>query len=228
MRERRTTPDPGFSAPIELTRGEVHGRLSLGVVGKALPGQCRPPQESPPAFNEIEPAGPRRQRLDVHAGMCDEPLPDGSTLVAGKVVSDEEEFPAGVGLIHGVEQCLEAGGVAGASGLRERLTITETQRPVDPHLVGTTTIVQGGFDSMAIRRPARCRGERARAHRSELVEAKDRRSLRRLGVEGDDPRSFETNSGSVLSAHVRECRHRTPSLSRMRRIWLRSTGIPFS
>lgn len=228
MATRWASPDPGLGATVELAGGERGCHRQLRMVGEAPTREGVPSQEPPPALNEIEPAGPRRQRLNVDTRMRDEPRLDGGTLVTGKVVSDEEEFPAGVGLIHGVEQGLEAGGVAGERGLRERLAITWTQRSVDPDLVGTTTIVQGGLDAMAIRRPARCRRERARAHRPELVEAEDRRSLRRVGIQGDDPRSFGTNAGSVLVAHVRGCRHRTPSFRRMRRIWLRSTWIPCS
>ncbi len=223
-----TAPDPRLGATVELAGGERGCRLKLRMVGEALAREGIPSKEPPPALDQIEPAGPGRKRLDVHAGMLNEPLLDGCTLVAGAVVGDQGAFPVEVGLIHGVEQGVETGGVAGERGLRENLAITWAQHSVDPDLVGTTTLVKGGFDAMAIRRPARCRGERARAHRSELVEAEDRRSLRRVGREGDDPRSFGTNSGSVLSAQLRGCRHRTPSFSRMRRIWLRSTGIPFS
>lgn len=228
MATRWAAPDPGLGAPIELGRGEVRGRLQFGVVGEALPGQGLPPEEPPPALDEVQPAGSSGQRHDVHAGMLGEPRLDGRTLVAGKVVGDQVEVALRVGRVDGREQPLEPDRVARGRGQGEGLPIPRTQGPVDPDLVGTTTLVKGGFDAMAIRRPARCWGERARAHRSELVEAEDRRSLRRVGREGDDPRSFGTNSGSVLSAQVRGCRHRTPSCSRMRRIWLRSTGIPFS
>ncbi len=106
--------------------------------------------------------------------MRDDPFLDGSTLVAGKVVGDQEQRPVGVGLIHGVEQGVETGGVARRSRLRESLAITETLDADDPDRVRTTTGVQRGFEAMAVRIPARCRAEGARAHRSEFIEAEDR------------------------------------------------------
>ncbi len=109
------------------------------MVGKALAREGIPSQEPLPACNEIEPAGPGWKRLDVHAGMFNEPLLDGYILVAGEVVGDHGEIPAGVSLIHGVEQRLESGGVAGENGLRECLAITGAQGAVEPDLVGTAT-----------------------------------------------------------------------------------------
>ncbi len=74
-------------------------------------------------------------------------------------------------------------------------------------------IVQRGFEPMTIDRPARSGREGARPYRAKLVEAEDRRSLRGVGGEGDDPlllgrsrgrgswpRSGEGASAPLLSA----------------------------
>jgi len=55
--------------------------------------------------------------------MLNEPLLNRFAVVAGAVAGDQGAILVGVGLIHSVEQRLEAGGAAGRSGSRELRTI---------------------------------------------------------------------------------------------------------
>src|SRR5207245_8715412 len=96
----------------------------------------------------------------------------------------------------------------------------------DPGLLWSALVVHGSLDAMAIRRPARGRVKGAGNDRAEFVGANGRRSHWWLGVVGDDRRSFETKSLSRGVPQLWVCRHRTPSFSRMRRIWLRLMRMP--
>lgn len=154
----------------------------------------------------------------MDARMRSQPLLDRAAGVTGEIVVDQVEVADRVRCVNGIEELQEAGRIPGRGGEGERLPVAGTQGPIDPDLVGTTAVVEGSLDAMAIRRPAGSGREGARAHGSEFVEAEDRRSLRWVDVESDDPRSFGTNSGSVLSAQLRGWRHRIPSWRRIRRI----------
>lgn len=212
------TPNPWFGAPIELTGRQVGGRLDLPVIRETLARKGIAAKQPPPPFDEIEPAGAGWHRFLMHPGMLSEPLPDRTTGVAGEIVVDQVEISIRVRGVNRVEELLEPGRVAGGSGEGQCLTIAGTQGTVDPDLVRSTTVVQRSLDPVSIGRPARSRRKGARTYRSELVEAEDRRSFRWLSVEGDDPGSFGTNSGSLLSAQLRGWRHRIPSFTRIRRI----------
>ena len=134
-----------------------------------------------------------------------------------EIVGDEIQVAFGIVAINRAEQLEIAGGIACRRGLGADLPITEAQRSVDPRLVVAAAVDERGFDAVAIPGPPRSRREGARGYRAQFVDAEDRRSLRRSGVEGDDPRPFGAKSGSVLVAHSRVRRQRTPSASRMRR-----------
>jgi len=211
MGTRRPSPDPGFGTPVTLPGRERGGRLDLGTVGEALPGQGIPPEESPPALTEVEPAGAFGSRFHKYPWMAGEPRLDGCARVAGEGVGNEVEVAVWIGFVHSVPQCLEAGGIAGGGSLGQHLPSAGTKGTVDQHLVRTATIVQRRFDAMTVRRPAGCGWKGPRTHGSKLVDGEDRPSRWWVGVEGDDPRSFVTKSGSVLWAQDRVRRHRTPS-----------------
>src|SRR6185437_7107119 len=51
------SPDPGPGAGVELGGGDPGGVGDLIGVGEGLPGQRLPPEDPPPAFLEIQPAG---------------------------------------------------------------------------------------------------------------------------------------------------------------------------
>ena len=157
-------------------------------------------QVTPPTLNQIEPAGPDGKRHDADARMLAKPRLDRRARVTGEVVRDQEDLPAGVGLLHGIEQRPEAGGVARRRAERERLAVTRPERVIDPDLVRSPPVVQWGLDSMPVYRPAGCWGKGARTYGTEFVKTEDRCALRWVRVESDDPGPFGPKSGSVLAA----------------------------
>src|SRR5215208_4245232 len=160
--------------------------------------------------------------------MLGEPLPDQSALVGAEVVGDQVDKTSRDGPLDLLQQLYVAFGVPGAGSEGQRLAVLYSESTEHPCLVRASTVFQGRFYAMAVRRPPRSRRERARGYRTELIDADHRRAGRWVSVELDYPRSFGTNSGSALSAHGRVRRQRTPSASRMRRTWLRPTSMPIS
>ena len=168
-------------------------------------------------LSEIEPRGPDRNKDLLDPWMGGEPRADGATGVTREVVGDEIEVALGIVAIDGAEQVEIPCGVACRRGLGADLSITDAQRAVDPGFVVAATVDERGFDAVAVPGPPRSWWEGPRRYRPQLVDAEDRRSLRRSRVEGDDPRPFGANSGSLLVAHSRVRRQRTRSANRMRR-----------
>jgi hypothetical protein len=214
---RRTAPDPGMGAAIELARRHARGEGDLGAISETLAGVGGAAEEAPPPFDEIEPSGPDGNKNLLNTRMGGAPLADAATRVTREVVDDEIEFAIWIVAIDGAEQIEIPQRVARASGLGADLSITDAQRAIDPGVVVAAAVDEEGFDPMAICRPARSRREGARSYRPQLVDAEDRRALRRNGVEGDDLRPVGAKSGSVLVAHSRVRRQRTPSANRIRR-----------
>jgi hypothetical protein len=149
--------------------------------------------------------------------MRGQPLPDRAPAVTGEIVGDEVKIPLRIGVVKGLEQRQIAGGVAGRSGLGQRLPIPDAERPIDPDFLRPALVVQGHFDAVAIPRPARDWWEVPRSHWPEFVDAEDGRLRRRCSVERDEPRPFGTKSGSLLFAHSRVRRQRIPSCRKIRR-----------
>src|SRR5512146_2790538 len=96
------------------------------------PGQCLAPEELPPAADESEPGGADGNERLVDARVSGQPVPNGSTGVAGEIVGEETEVTVRVGAVQGLEQRQVATGVAGRSGLGQGVAITDAQRAVDP------------------------------------------------------------------------------------------------
>src|SRR5262249_53171344 len=146
---------------------------------------------------------------------------DGAIGGAGQGSGDEGEVAVGRGLVEGVQEREIAGGVARRCQLGQRLSVAHAQRPVPPHFVEATLVIQRYLAAGAVGRPARGGWEVPRRYGAEFVDADDRRALGWRGVEGDDPRPFGANSGSLLVTHRRVRRQRTPSRRKMQRTWLR-------
>jgi hypothetical protein len=116
---------------------------------------------------------------------------------------------------------------AGAVSL-QHVAVAHAQCPVDPDLLASAVRAQRHLDAVASHRPARSRREIAGRYRAAFVDADDRRARGRRGGARDDPGPFGTKSGSLLLAHRRVRRPRTPSRRKMRRTWLRATWTPRS
>ncbi len=217
MRRWWTPPDPGCGVAIELSRRDGGDIRDVSSVGYRHAREGFPPEQSPPTFDEVEPRGARWDEGMLKTRVSGQPVPDGPTGVAGEVVGNEVEIALGIGLVERGEQGKISRGVARGSGLRQDVAAVHTQRPVDPHLVETAVVVQGHLDAVAIRGPARGWWEVPRGYGAELVDADDRRPFRGCGVERDDARPFGAKSGSLLRAHNRVRRQRTPSRTKMRR-----------
>lgn len=123
MRTRRSSPDSRLGSTVELAGGKVGGCLNLMVVREALAGKGIPPEDSPPSFNEIEPAGAGWHRLLMDAGMLMQPLPDRSTGMTREIVVDQIQVAFRIRSVDRIEQLEEASRVAGRSGEGQCLAI---------------------------------------------------------------------------------------------------------
>ncbi len=70
-----SSPDPGPGAGVELGGGHPGGVGNLIRVGEGLPGQCLAPEDPPPAFLEVQPAGALGGEGVADAGMVFQPGP---------------------------------------------------------------------------------------------------------------------------------------------------------
>ncbi len=131
--------------------------------------------------------------------------------MAAQIVRDDENVPLGVVGFDVLEQFNVVLGIARSRTARDFLAIADSQRAIDPDLLLPTTVLQRGFDAMAIGGPARGGRKGARDHWSEFVSTDGRRSLRRFDVVGDDRCSFGTKSRSSLLPQLWVRRQRTPS-----------------
>ena len=87
----RSTPDPRFGSPIELSGRNARGLLNLVGVGKTLSSQSIAAEEPPPALLQVEPARPSGNEDLMEPGMLSQPSAGLGTIVAGEVVGDDED-----------------------------------------------------------------------------------------------------------------------------------------
>jgi hypothetical protein len=214
---RRAAPDPRLGVPIELGSCQTHHVGDVLMVGEGLSSKGFAAEQTPPALDQVEPGGAHRDEDLLEPRMRGQPVANGTAAVTGEVVGDEVEIPVGKGVVQPLQQRKVAGGIAREGGLRQRLPVLYRQRAIDPDLVRAAIIVQEDFDAVAVNGPARRRWEVARGYRAEFVDTDDPPPLGRLGVERDDGGPFGAKSGSLLVAHSRVRRQRTPSWRKMRR-----------
>ena len=79
------SPDPGPGAGVELGGGHPGGAGDLVGVGEFLSGQRLAPEDPPPAFLEIQPAGALGDEGVPDAGMALEPGPGALAVVAERL-----------------------------------------------------------------------------------------------------------------------------------------------
>src|SRR5436189_3786508 len=101
-----SSPDPGPGAGVELGGGHPGGVGDLVGVGEGLPGQRLPPEDPPPAFLQVEPAGALGDEGVPDAGMILQPGPGALAVVAGQVTGDHVDHAPGVGQLLELEEVL--------------------------------------------------------------------------------------------------------------------------
>src|ERR1700758_1030195 len=144
------SPDPGPGAGVELSGGHPGGAGDLVGVGEVLPGQRLAPEDPPPGFLEVEPAGALGDEGVPDAGMVVQPGPGALAVVAGQVVGDHVDHALGVGLLGQLEEVLVEGAVAGRGAHGDRLPIGDAQPAVDPGLLRAAGILQRRLDPAPI------------------------------------------------------------------------------
>ena len=128
--------------------------------------------------------------------MLGEPGTGLEAVMAASVIGDNEDVACGViGLDVGKPRNVTFR-VARSGALSQFLAIAHAQRSIDPGFLGTTTVIQEGFDAVSIGRPAGRWGEGAGNYWPQFVGADGSLPLGRLGVVADDRRSFGTKSSS--------------------------------
>src|SRR5712691_8127639 len=126
-----SSPDPGPGAGVELGGGHLGGVGDLVGVGECLPGQGLAPEDPPPAFLQVEPAGALGDEGVADAGMILQPGPGALAVVAGQVIGDHPDGAAGIGLLGQLEKLLVILAVAGRGAQGDLLAIPDAQPAVD-------------------------------------------------------------------------------------------------
>src|ERR1700761_854806 len=108
-----SSPDPGPGAGVELGGGDPGGAGDLVGVGEVLPGQGLAPEDPPPAFLQVEPAGALGDEGVPDAGVAFQPAPGALAVVAGEVIGDHVDRALGAGVLGQLEELLVGGAVAG-------------------------------------------------------------------------------------------------------------------
>jgi putative transposase len=140
------SPDPGPGAGVELGGGDPGGVGDLVGVGEVLPGQGLAPEDPPPAFLQVQPAGALGDEGVPDAGMAVEPGPGALAVVAGEVVGDHPDGALGIGLLGLLEEVLVGDAVAGRRAHGDRLAIPDAQPAVDPGLLRPAGVLQRRLD----------------------------------------------------------------------------------
>src|SRR5437773_12509114 len=105
----RSTNGRSWSGPAPGCR--LGGVGDLVGVGEVLPGQRLPPEDPPPAFLHVQPAGALGDEGVPDAGMVLQPGPGALAVVAGQVVGDHVDHAVGIGPLLKLEEVLVEGAV---------------------------------------------------------------------------------------------------------------------
>jgi hypothetical protein len=170
----RPAPDPGLGPRVEVLGRHAGRQIDLRGVSERLARERLAAKQPPPAFLQIEPARPGRERDRVDAGMLRQPLLDGRAGVTGEVITNQLEVACRIGSVNDRQEFEVAGGVARRRGEGHFSSVPHPQGAVDPDLLVAPPIVQRGLDPVTAARPARCRRKGARDYRAEFVEAERR------------------------------------------------------
>ena len=194
----RSTPDPRFGSPVELSGRDASGLLNLIRVGKALSSQGIAAEEAPPALLQVKPASSSGSEDLMEPRMLSQPSAGLGTVMTGEVVGDDEDVTCHIVGFDVGQQRDVVRRVTRASAVGQLLVIAHAQCSIDPGLLRAATAIHERFDAVSIGRPGRRWREGAGNYWPEFVGA-------------DDRRPFGTKSGSALSLQLWVRRHRTPS-----------------
>ena len=92
----RSTPDPGFSAQVELRRCDAGGLLDLFGIGKTLPCKRIAAEEPPPTLLQIQPACASGNEDMMDAWMSLEPGTGLEAEMTTEIVGNDEEVALGI------------------------------------------------------------------------------------------------------------------------------------
>jgi hypothetical protein len=145
-----TAPDPWASMAVELGGGQTGDVGNIVGVRHRYPREGLPPEEAPPAFDEVEPGGADGDEGVLDARMYGQPVPNGATAMAGEIVTNKVEVPLWKGVVERVQQREVSSGIARGGGLGETLPIAHAERAIDPDLVESPLIVQRRFDAVSV------------------------------------------------------------------------------
>lgn len=146
----RPPPDPGLGPVVELLGRHLHGSFNLLSIGKALASKGITAEQAPPSLLEIEPARAFGDEHMLEARMLREPGTGLQTVMAAQISGDDENVAGRVVDLDVLEQFNIVLGIARSGTTSELFAITHPQRPIDPDLVVTTTVLQRSLDAMAI------------------------------------------------------------------------------
>jgi hypothetical protein len=175
------SPDPGPGAGVELGGCHLGGVGDLARTSKGVPGQRLAPEDPPPAFLQVQPAGALGDEGVADAGMVFQPGPGALAVVAGEVAGDHVDRALGAGPLFQLEEILAGGAVAGRGAHGDRLPVSDAQPAADPRSYPGAGVLQRRLDPVAAGRPAGCGREGARNHRPQLAGADHRGAPRRGG-----------------------------------------------
>jgi hypothetical protein len=203
---------------IELSGRDAGSLLDLGRRGKTLSSERITTEEPPPAFLQIEPARSCGNEDVMEARMLSHPGPRLSTVVAGKIVCDDVNVPAGIVGFDALKQRDIVGRVPRSCAERQFLAVAHAQRSIDPRFLGAATVIQQCLDAVTSGRPAWSGRKAAWDDRPKFIGADGRRSFYWSRVVDDDRCPFGAKSGSLLVPQLCVWRQRTPSRSKIVRI----------
>jgi hypothetical protein len=146
----RASPDPRLGPVVELLGRHLHCSFNLRCVRKALTCKRITTEEAPPPLLEIEPTCSFGDEHMLEARMFREPGTGLQTVMAAQIVGDDENIASRVVGLNVLEQFNIVLGIARSGTVRDFLAITHPQRPIDPYLVVTTTVLQRSLDAMSI------------------------------------------------------------------------------
>ena len=144
------SPDPGPGAGVELGGGHPGGMRDLVGVSEGLPGQRLAPEDPPPAFLEVQPAGALGDEGVPDAGVVFQPGPGALAVVAGQVVGDHPDRALGISLLLELEEFLVEGAVPGRGAQGDRLAVSDAQPAADPGLLRPAGVLQRRLDPVPI------------------------------------------------------------------------------